>query len=1376
MAEEQNDRTQPIRGAFPQKWLIFAAGVGTIGFALLALLGWLSGYHTLASFRANLIPMAPSTAVLSLLCGAVVAWRAWMPQSRSAFWFTLVAGSAVMLFAALLFVLGCLDIPREWEHFYSDTFAAIPGRAPAGHMSPIVACFFLLAGGSMLASLSRAKLPFWRVFLATGFAILLLTADFFLLLAYVYAASLLYSGKVIPPAAPSILIFFLLGMALLGLGRPPAEAPGAPREKQPPARWYFFPILVLLLTGIVIGGYLYYRQYEKQYCRMIENELASIADMKAEELAQFRKERLADGAMFFRNPPFSALVRRFLAHPEDTEAQQQLQIWLGKIQDCYPYSQIALLDAQQVPRLVVLPGIKPPSRTIAVAISNVLVSGQITIQDFYRHESDQQIYLGVLTPIFDESGAGRPLAVLALRMTPATYLYPFIQRWPMPSQTAETLLLRRDGSDALYLNDLRNQTNTALNLRIPLARTEVPAVRAVLGQTGKLQGVDYRGMPVMACARTIPGSPWVLLAKMDSAEVYAPLRERLWQMIILIFALLLGTGACAVVYWRREYLWFNQQQAATATALQASEVKFRNLFNNAEIGIFRSRLDGSEMLDINDKYLSILGRTRAEMIGRPTQPVWADPKTREEMIRALQAKRHVDNLECRLIRKDGRVITCSTSVRLYPEQGILEGTIIDITASRQAGEALQESERFLREVQDIASLGSYVLEIPGGQWRSSLVLDSVMGIGPAYERSVEGWTNLVHPDDRAMMGTYFREHVLGRHQPFAKEYRIIRHNDGAERWVYGRGRLEFDPQGRPVRMKGTIHDITERKQDEAKLHRQGALQLLLMNMAATYINLPAEVTYATIQASLQDLAEFVAADRAWISIFDFDREISRKIHEWCANGIEPHAAKLQAVPLSISPENLASYGRGEPVYLADVSSLPPGAWRAFLESQEVRSFLAIPLMVENKCEGLLGFNWVRRAYVYSGSETRLLGFFANMLSNVRLREQGEQEKARLQAQLLQAQKMESVGRLAGGVAHDFNNMIMAIMGYTELCQQAIEPDHPVHKWLHEIGKSAQRSVLLTRQLLAFARKQLISPKVLNLNTTISDMLHLLQRLIGEDIDVVWRPGENLWPVKVDPSQIDQVLTNLAANARDAIQGVGTITMETGNATLDPAFCAEHPGAVPGNYVMLSFSDTGCGMDPETRAHLFEPFFTTKGVGKGTGLGLATVYGIVKQNDGFIRVNSEPGQGTRFGVYWPALPDQNIRPEVKELPAKAIGGSETVLLVEDDESVRAVARSFLTSLGYTLLVAGSPEEALRLAAGHSGKIHLLLTDVIMPGMNGRDLSRRLLEVRPSLKCLFISGFTADVLAQRGILDDKLSFLPKPFSRAEFSRKVREVLDA
>jgi len=210
--------------------------------------------------------------------------------------------------------------------------------------------------------------------------------------------------------------------------------------------------------------------------------------------------------------------------------------------------------------------------------------------------------------------------------------------------------------------------------------------------------------------------------------------------------------------------------------------------------------------------------------------------------------------------------------------------------------------------------------------------------------------------------------------------------------------------------------------------------------------------------------------------------------------------------------------------------------------------------------------------------------------------------------------------------------------------------------------------------------------------------------------------------------------------------------------------------------MLSFSDTGCGMDPETRAHLFEPFFTTKGVGKGTGLGLATVYGIVKQNDGFIRVNSEPGQGTRFGVYWPALPDQNIRPEVKELPAKAIGGSETVLLVEDDESVRAVARSFLTSLGYTLLVAGSPEEALRLAAGHSGKIHLLLTDVIMPGMNGRDLSRRLLEVRPSLKCLFISGFTADVLAQRGILDDKLSFLPKPFSRAEFSRKVREVLDA
>ncbi len=387
----------------------------------------------------------------------------------------------------------------------------------------------------------------------------------------------------------------------------------------------------------------------------------------------------------------------------------------------------------------------------------------------------------------------------------------------------------------------------------------------------------------------------------------------------------------------------------------------------------------------------------------------------------------------------------------------------------------------------------------------------------------------------------------------------------------------------------------------------------------------------------------------------------------------------------------------------------------------------------------------------------------------------EEEKARLQAQLVQAQKLESVGRLAGGVAHDFNNMLMGILNYAEMCRDRVGPDHPIREWLTEITLDAERSANLTRQLLAFARKQIIAPEVLDINDAITNMLNLLRRLMGEDIAVDWRPGAHVRHVKMDPGQIDQILANLCINARDAIGGVGSVTIETSNVTLDHADTSANADALPGSFVLLTVTDSGCGMERETREHIFEPFFTTKGVGKGTGLGLATVYGIVRQNSGFIDVDSEPGKGTTFRVYLPRFVPAEAVQAGAEAPAEPPRGAETVLLVEDEKSVRLATRLFLEDLGYNLLVAEHPEEALRLASQHAGTIHLLITDVIMPGMSGRDLANRLSTLRPALKLLFISGFTADVIAQRGILDDGVSFLPKPFGRNQLARKVREVLD-
>jgi PAS domain S-box-containing protein len=388
-----------------------------------------------------------------------------------------------------------------------------------------------------------------------------------------------------------------------------------------------------------------------------------------------------------------------------------------------------------------------------------------------------------------------------------------------------------------------------------------------------------------------------------------------------------------------------------------------------------------------------------------------------------------------------------------------------------------------------------------------------------------------------------------------------------------------------------------------------------------------------------------------------------------------------------------------------------------------------------------------------------------------------EDKRKLEDQLQQAQKMESVGRLAGGVAHDFNNMLSVILGHAELGLMHLDPAHPVCADLREIGKTAERSADLTRQLLAFARKQTVTPKVIDLNETITTMLKMLQRLIGEDIHLTWQPAPGLWEVRIDPSQIDQIMANLCVNARDAITGNGRITIETTNSSIDAGYCAANPEASPGDYVCLTVSDSGSGMDKETQTHIFEPFFTTKELGKGTGLGLATVYGAVKQNNGFINIYSEPGQGTTFTIYLPR--DANMgtarrAPTVVETVVPR--GQETILLVEDEPAILNIAAMMLENQGYTVLQAGTPGEAIRLARDHIGEIQLLMTDVIMPEMNGREMANKLLSIYPGMKRLFMSGYTADVIATHSMLEEGVHFIQKPFSLPNMAAMVREVLDS
>ncbi len=408
------------------------------------------------------------------------------------------------------------------------------------------------------------------------------------------------------------------------------------------------------------------------------------------------------------------------------------------------------------------------------------------------------------------------------------------------------------------------------------------------------------------------------------------------------------------------------------------------------------------------------------------------------------------------------------------------------------------------------------------------------------------------------------------------------------------------------------------------------------------------------------------------------------------------------------------------------------------------------------------------------SAQELAAVFGSLLGNVIQRKRMEQALRESEEALRQSQKLEAVGRLAGGVAHDFNNMLAVINGYSELLLETEDLDGSIRAGLLEIRKAGQRAASLTRQLLAFSRKQVLAPRVLDLNDVVANIEKMLHRLIGEDVELVTRRGAGLGQVRADPGQVEQVLLNMAVNARDAMPHGGQLTIETVNVRLDRRYARRNPGVRPGAYVALFVTDTGLGMDEATRARLFEPFFTTKELGKGTGLGLATVYGIVQQSGGHVEVESAPGAGSTFRVYLPRVDRVADQDAEEDAPASVPTGTETILLVEDEQMVRGLLDNLLQLSGYTVLEASHGGEALLLCEQHDGPIHLLVTDVVMPGMSGRELADRLSRRRPTLKVLYMSGYTDDAVLRHGLEEEGAALLQKPFNTEHLAQKVREVL--
>ena len=730
---------------------------------------------------------------------------------------------------------------------------------------------------------------------------------------------------------------------------------------------------------------------------------------------------------------------------------------------------------------------------------------------------------------------------------------------------------------------------------------------------------------------------------------------------------------------------------------------------------------------VNSRMAAMVGYSREELLPMPA-PSLVRQEDRAGFAAKIASRRQGvrDDYECRIAHKDGAWISVAVeAIPVFRDDGAFDGTlalVTDVTERNLARERLEESEARYRRIVDAAGDGIWTL---GADGKTDFINNrgaAILGYGAA-EIMGRPPSDFVFPEDAIPAGD---EVELNRSGHSAARTFRMRHRSGAEVWVDATTVPIPAPSGDGIiGMLSVFSDITERKRIEGALRESEERQRRLVE---------------TVPAVLYSYSEGKGGTYYSPQIEAFLGYSARHLREhpmlW-HDSIHPD--DLPAVDDAIREGS--STGFEIEYRIRDAS----GKWRWFLD-RAVR---------------------VTRA---SGA-TSLDG----IVQDITGRRQADEERAKLEAQLHHAQKMESVGRLAGGVAHDFNNMLGVILGNADAALEQVDPASPIHEDLEEIRKAARRSADLTRQLLAFARKQTVTPKVLDLNDLVAGMLRLLERLIGEDVRVTWLPGEGLWPLKLDPSQIDQTLTNLCVNARDAISGVGKLVIETGNVTLDEDFRATHAGACPGDYVRLCVSDDGCGMDKETKARLFEPFFTTKGVGEGTGLGLATVYGIVKQNNGFIDVASEPGRGTTFEIYLPRYRGTAGEGRAAGAVEPTVRGRETILLVEDEASILRLTRRMLERTGYTVLSAGTPGDAIRLAEAHSGEIHLLITDVVMPELNGRDLAKKLLSLYPGLKRLFMSGYTADVIASHGVLDEGVNFIQKPFSQGDLVARVREALD-
>ncbi|MFZ7128612.1 MAG: PAS domain S-box protein [Desulfobacterales bacterium] len=1208
----------------------------------------------------------------------------------------------------------------------------------------------------------------------------------------------------------------------------------------------FIALAVILLLSC---GAWFYRDQHDGIRKRIEEDLSAIARLKADQIAAWRRDQLDDAAFLQLHPFLSTSAFRFITEGSEGN-RRDLQVRLRSLADQHGYANILLV----APDGKLLSSLSEPAegdRGYLPALTEALQVRKPAFTTLHMPSPGASPHISVVAPLY---GAVAPeveaFAALVLISDASQFLYPLVQFWPAPSESAETLLVRQDGDEVLFLNELRHQPDTALQLRMPLSRTDVPAVMAVLGRHGVFRGKDYRGEEVLSVIHPIPDSPWFMVSKIDAAEAFAEWRFRSLLILGLLFGLMGCIVATGLVFWQRD-------KKAQYRALYLSEAALRESFERHSItlkaigdAVIATDARGNVEL-LNPVAESLTGWTQAEARGRPLEEVFrivneqTGAKVEDPVSKVLREGGVVGlaNHTLLISRNGTRRPIADSGAPIHDDDGRIIGVVLvfrDQTRERAASDKLAERERYYRSM--LFNLHEDILVIDRDYHITDINNTALKTLGLTHAEVVgrkcftvsHGLDSPCHENGESCALV----EVFSTGAPSNCRHDHLR-SDGTRAYIDILMSPLRDENGEVTHVIEAARDITDLVEArEALRQSEKKFRAIFENMAlgccldeivysngqaVDYRVLDVNPTYERLIGISRGRAAGTLASNLYgagqapnVEIygkvdttgkpvsFEFFFEPAGKHLQVTASRIAPGrfctlfsdvterkqveeererllAAIEQAGEMFVitDPEGRIQYvnpafEKATGYRSTEVVGMTPRILKSGKQEDAFYRKMWTTIAAGRPWQGRLvnkrkdGSLYTENAAIYPVCDNsgRILNYVAVKRDIT--------EHLKLEAQFQQAQKIEAVGRLAGGVAHDYNNILSVIIGYSELALEKIEADDPLREDLEEIHAAANRSRDITRQLLAFARKETIAPKVLDLNETVESMLKMLRKLIGENIDLTWHPGKLPGPVLMDPSQLDQILANLCLNARDAITGVGRITIETSTATIDADYCSDHAEFEPGDFLLLNVSDDGCGMNSETMNNIFEPFFTTKRVGIGTGLGLATVYGIVRQNKGFINVYSEPGRGTTFKIYLPRHSGEITENQVTIDDQAPNGNGETVMVVEDETSILKLAERILSRCNYKVLLAKSPSKALETAQAYSGEIALLITDVVMPEMNGRELVDRIKKIRPGIKCLFMSGYTANVIAHWGVLDEGVQFIQKPFSTKGLAVKVSEAL--